>query len=103
MSDLNSTKSFGEYLAGKMQDPEWAEGFAQAKAEMAVGIAIARAREARKLTQRALAVKTGIKQPQLARIERGQAPNVATLARIASALGASFTINPDGQALFTML
>ena len=96
-------KTLAEYLADKTRDPEWAKGFAEAKAELAVGIAIARAREARQLTQRDLAAKTGIRQPQIARIERGQTPNVATLARIASALDASFTINPDGRTLLTML
>ena len=102
MSSVKEMKTFSSYLEEKLREPEWAAGFVQAKTELAVGIAIARAREARHLTQRELATKTGIKQPQLARIERGQAPNITTIAKIAAALDAAFTINPDGQTMFTM-
>jgi transcriptional regulator with XRE-family HTH domain len=49
---------------------------------------IARLREDRCLTQRDLAKITGIKQPQIARIEKGQMPTLETLWRLAEVLDA---------------
>lgn len=56
-------------------------------------------REARGLTQRELSEKTGIKQPMLARIERGQMPTLPTLGRIAQALSARVVILPGEDVL----
>jgi DNA-binding XRE family transcriptional regulator len=97
MIKLKDMKTLGSFLDEQAQDPDWAGGYEAVKVEVAMGIAIAKAREARHLTQRDLAAITGIKQPQLARIERGQAPKLATLVKIAAALNAAVSISPEGQ------
>ncbi len=77
-------------------DPTFAEGLAKAEEEARFAIELARLREARGLTQAELAVALGVKQPQVARIERGQVPTLATLTLLARMLGAEFTIGPQG-------
>jgi transcriptional regulator with XRE-family HTH domain len=77
-------------------DPTFAEGLAKAEEEARFAIELSRLREARGLTQAELAIALGVKQPQVARIERGQVPTLATLALLARMLGAEFTIGPQG-------
>lgn len=48
------------------------------------------------MTQAALAKAIGMKQPQVARLEHGQVPTLATLALQARALGAEFIIGASG-------
>lgn len=51
---------------------------------------LAEQRRARKLTQRALAVKAGVSQALVAELERGKhPPSMGSLAKIAGALGVS--------------
>jgi len=78
------------------RDPEFSDELRRAEATLRFGIELARFREERGLTQRALAERAGIKQPQLARIERGQIPTVPTLARLAGALNITFEVRPEG-------
>jgi len=53
-----------------------------------VGEKIRAARERRGMTQRELSELTGIKRPNIARLERGSGlPNLATLLRVANGLG----------------
>ncbi len=85
-----------------MADPDYAEAYEEFGKELNLAISLAEARESRHMTQRELAELSGIKQPMLARIERGQMPNLVTIAKIAAALNAAFTINPDGRTYFTM-
>ena len=62
--------------------------------EMAIEQDLVALREARGLSQRALAELAGMKQPVIARIESGKAKNLElkTVARIAAALGAKVKI-----------
>ncbi len=58
-----------------------------------IAIAIAEVRQKHRLTQAALARKAGMKQSQIARLERGQNNvTVATLAKVASVLGKKLQI-----------
>lgn len=53
----------------------------------AIGVAIRAARRAGGMTQRQLADATGIRRPNVARLERGEGlPNIATLLRVSRAL-----------------
>ncbi|MDR3706708.1 MAG: helix-turn-helix transcriptional regulator [Capsulimonadaceae bacterium] len=71
--------------------------------ETELATSLVRAREIRRVTQAQLAAATGIKQPVIARVERGQTPAVATLRKLAAALNARVTIEPDGRTTFTTL
>lgn len=60
----------------------------------AVAVAIVRYRAEHDLSQRDLAKRLGMKQPQVARLELGEVnPSMDTLMRIASQLGIEFTID----------
>lgn len=72
-----------------------AKDLAEARTEVRLAVMIAKLREKRGYTQRELAKVTGIKQPQIARIERGgHMPSVETLWRLADALKAKVIIGP---------
>ena len=78
------------------RDPRLAKDLAEARAEVRLAAMIARLREKRGWSQRDLAKITGIKQPQIARIEKGgQMPTLDTLWRLADALKAKVVIGPD--------
>ena len=53
----------------------------------AVGVMLRRARLAAGWSQRELALRAGVHQPQIARIERGEDTQVSLLARVAQPLG----------------
>jgi ribosome-binding protein aMBF1 (putative translation factor) len=76
------------------RDPRFAGDLAQARAEVRLAVMIARLREKRGWTQRDLAKMSGIKQPQISRIEKGQMPTLETLWRLADALNARVVIGP---------
>jgi len=79
------------------RDPEFAAVQEETRIEGDLALALARLREQSGLTQRALAQKSGIKQPMIARIERAaQTPTTTTLWRLLSALDAVAEIRPDG-------
>ena len=62
---------------------------------MDAGAAVRRARRAKGLTQRQLAVRTGISQPGIARIESGRiTPRVDTLDRLLAACGVALQVHP---------
>lgn len=82
-------RSFNEYLQKSLEDKEFAKVYEEVNAEVDLGIALAKQRETLGLTQQQVAEMTGIKQPMLARIERGQMPKAATLQKLAKALNVS--------------
>ena len=78
------------------RDPRFAQELASARAEVRLALMIVRLREERGWSQRDLAKKTGIKQPQIARLEKGgQMPTIETLWRLADALNAKIVIGPE--------
>jgi ribosome-binding protein aMBF1 (putative translation factor) len=77
------------------RDPRLAKDLSEARAEVRLAVMIARLREKRGWSQRDLAKITGIKQPQIARIEKGaQIPTLETLWRLADAFNAKVVIGP---------
>ena len=87
------------YVNQQMErDPEFAAAYVAAHAEAQLALALADLRVRRGMSQRDLATATGIKQPMIARLERGgQTPTVTTLLKLLHALGASAPLNANGQ------
>lgn len=78
------------------KNPEFAQELEKADADVRLAIELARVREQRGLTQRQLAARAGMKQPQIARLEQGGClPNMNTLLRLLEVLGARLEIGPD--------
>jgi DNA-binding XRE family transcriptional regulator len=90
--------SHHQYVAERRErDPEFVAAYDEVSAIMDLALALADLRERRGLSQRALAAKSGIKQPMINRIERGsQVPNPTTLLRLLTALHGGLTMLPDG-------
>ena len=77
-----------QYLRGELKDPEFRRFYAKADIELRVALEITKAREAKKMSQRELAMALNTKQQTVSRIERGaQNVTIETLDRIARALG----------------
>ena len=90
-------KAHRQYVEDQVKgDPEFARAYEQAGAEVDFAVRLAEMREKRRMTQQALADKAGIKQPMLARYERGQIPATPTLQRLARALEAEFVVTASG-------
>lgn len=82
-----------EWLARKMQDPEFREAYE----ELEPAYQLARLRIEQGLTQQQVADLVGTKQPNIARLESGKhAPTLDLLEQVAKALGArvKITIEP---------
>lgn len=88
-------KNLKELLSEKMRNPEFAREYEIVSEELDLAVQIAKRREQLNMTQQDLATQTGIKQPMIARIERGQIPTVFTLQRIALALKARLVIDAE--------
>ena len=84
---------FQKYLDEQMQDPEFAAEYEAMRPEYEAIRAVIAARLERKMTQKELAKRTGIRQSNLSRIESGTcSPTIDTLARIAAGLGKTLKI-----------
>ena len=92
-------KQLRQYVRDRSKsDPEFTAEVTKARAEVQLAVAVARLRETRGMSQRDLARLTGIKQPQIARLEKGQQlPTLDTLGRLLGALGGRFEMGPDGM------
>ena len=88
-------RSFDDYLKESLEDKEFAEIYEETKAEVELSVALTKRREGLGFTQQQLADMTGIKQPMLARIEKGQIPKPATLQKIAKALQVGIIFTGD--------
>lgn len=92
---LLNFKSLQQHIAEEIErDPHFADLLEAARLEVQFAIGLARIREKRGLTQQALAEAAGLRQPMLARYERGQIPTVPTLQRLAGALDAEVRVSP---------
>ena len=84
-------KTFEETLADQMKNPEFQEGFLQAKEELEEFARIREVRRASGLSQEVIAQRMGTSQSAVARIEsglsRGRWPSMSSLERYARALG----------------
>lgn len=94
-------KRLRQYVAEQSKrHSEFATHLEQARSEVRLAVAVAQLRERRGMTQRDLARETGMKQPQIARLEKGdQLPTLDTLWRLLGALDARMELGPHGQFL----
>lgn len=93
--NLSETKTNDELIAERLRsDPEFRAEWERTALARAVAVAIIRYRAQHDLSQRKLADRLGVKQPQVARLELGEVnPSIDTLIRISSRLGIEFTID----------
>lgn len=76
------------YLREEMRDPEYRRLFHEAGIQLQVALEVYRARAAKKMSQKNLALALKTKQQTVSRIEKGaQNVTIETLDRIARALG----------------
>ena len=82
-------KTHREYIAEQIKkSPTFAKALAEAERDVAIAVELAKLRERRGLSQTALAKLTGIKQPQIARLESGaHLPALGTLKKLLGVLG----------------
>ena len=92
---LSEMKTNDELVAAQLRtDPDFRAEWERTALARAVAVAIVRYRGDHELSQRELAERLGMKQPQVARLEVGDVnPSMDTLMRISSQLGIEFTID----------
>jgi transcriptional regulator with XRE-family HTH domain len=75
--------------------PKFAEDLAEAERDVAIAVELARLRERRRLSQTEVARMTGMKQSQIARVERGvHMPALGTLLKLLTVLGGTLELGP---------
>ena len=79
---------FDKYLEEQLKNPDFKKEWDDHEMEYQLTMMLMKEREAQHMTQMELAERTGIRQSNISRIEKGQAsPTLATLRRIARGLG----------------
>lgn len=79
---------FEKFLHEQMKDPDFRQEWENSQLEFDITELLITARQNQNITQKELAMKTGIRQSNLSRIERGQCtPDLTTLQKIATGLG----------------
>lgn len=79
---------FDRYLNEQMKNPDFKKEWDENEARYQLMMMVLRARNEEQLTQSELAERTGLRQSNISRIEKGQSmPSIATLAKIAQGLG----------------
>ncbi|MFT8866188.1 MAG: helix-turn-helix transcriptional regulator [Lacticaseibacillus paracasei] len=81
------TTKITDVINKEVMDPEFKAEYEKQMATLDSAVAIMQAREAAGVTQRELALRSGIPQATIARIERGANTSVVTMSRLAVALG----------------
>ncbi|WP_054665467.1 helix-turn-helix domain-containing protein [Lacticaseibacillus camelliae] len=81
------TTKISDMIDENLKNPEFKEEYEKQMALLESAAAIMQAREAAGVTQRELAQRSGVPQATIARIERGANTSVATMTKIAMALG----------------
>jgi transcriptional regulator with XRE-family HTH domain len=92
---LSEMKTNDELITELLRtDPEFRAEWERTALARAVALAIVRYRADHDLSQRDLAKRLGMKQPQVARLELGEVnPSMETLMRASAQLGIEFTID----------
>jgi transcriptional regulator with XRE-family HTH domain len=92
---LSEMKTNDELIAEQLHtDPAFRAEWERTALARAVAVAIVRYRAEHDFSQRELADRLGMKQPQVARLELGEVnPSIDTLMRISAQLGIEFTID----------
>jgi transcriptional regulator with XRE-family HTH domain len=92
---LSEMKTNDELIAEQLRtDPEFRGEWERTALARTVAVAIVRYRAEHDLSQRELAERLGMKQPQVARLELGEVnPSMETLMRVSAQLGIEVTID----------
>ncbi len=91
---LSDMKTNEQVLAKELRDPEFQREWDRTVVARAVALKVLTYRTDHGLSQRALAKKLNMTQPQLARLEAGEHnPTIDTLARLAQTLDIEFVID----------
>ena len=88
--------SFHDYLTGQLEDPEFRRAWESRMVVAELAMAVRRMREEAGLTQAQLAALIGVKQPMIARLERGTDPRTPrwdVLRRVGLALGRQLVLD----------
>lgn len=84
---------FDRYLHEQMKNPVFKKEWDNSELEYQLMLMILKARNEKNLTQAELAARTGIRQSNISRIEKGQVvPSISTLCKIARGLGKQLEI-----------
>ena len=101
---LTDLKSHRDVVREHLSDPEYRAEHERTALARAVALEVTKYRADHGLSQRALAVRLGMQQPAIARLESGDVtPSLATLVRLSKTLGVEFhvDITPAGLALLS--
>ena len=91
---LSDMKTSEQVLAEELRDPDFRREWDRTTVARAVALKVLAYRTEHGLSQRGLAQKLGMTQPQLARLEAGEHnPTIDTLARLAQTLDIEFAID----------
>ena len=84
---------FDRYLHEQMKNPVFKKEWDNSELEYQLMLMILKARNEKNFTQAELAARTGIRQSNISRIEKGQVvPSISTLCKIARGLGKQLEI-----------
>ncbi len=84
---------FDKYLKEQMANPDFKKEWDDSELKYQLMMMVLKARNEQNLTQSDLAERTGIRQSNISRIEKGQAmPSITTLSKIAHGLGKKLQI-----------
>ncbi len=84
---------FEKILAESMKDPEFKKEWEESQTEYEIMRMVVKARNEKNLTQKELAERSGVRQSNISRIERGNCvPSIQTLELIAKGLGKTLKI-----------
>ena len=84
---------FSDHLESKMKDEDFRKAYEEEKHLLELGLAIARTRELRGMSQAELAQRCRVTQQQLSKIENGVNCNLLTFIKVSSALGFDLTVS----------
>lgn len=88
LGEMKSMSNFHEHLEELMRDEAFREEYEQMQPEFEVMRALIDARTKMNMTQKELAKRSGVKQSNISRIEKGNnSPNITTLKKLAEGLG----------------
>lgn len=97
---LSDLKTSDELLQEELKDPAFRAEWERTAVARAIAVEVVAYRADHDLSQRALAKKLGMKQPQVSRLEQGDiTPTIETLARISQRLGIEIALDfhPAGR------
>jgi ribosome-binding protein aMBF1 (putative translation factor) len=90
LSDLQTSE---QVLADELKDPDFRAEWARTTVARSLAVHVLTYRTANDLSQRAMARKLNMSQPQVARLEAGvHNPTIETLQRVADVLGSEFDL-----------